>query len=169
MPEVDFSTLSRPAGNKEVPQAHKVFSETRGSGLAVIQPVCVFCPPNRQRSNSRPARLNRICRIAALHCQLQLAVLSLLAQDGIGPGQAYSAGAAFAHARTIAIYACHVTLQMTMTEIGAATGRHRSTIGYTCARVEDRRDNPAYDVLVGRIESLAAILCPGNGGVGHEA
>jgi hypothetical protein len=65
---------------------------------------------------------------------------------------------AVAHIQHIAMYVCHVGLQMTMTDIGSAFGRDRTTVGYACARVEDRRDDRAYDELVSAIERVVAVL-----------
>lgn len=62
------------------------------------------------------------------------------------------------HGRTIAIYVCHVVLQISMTDIARAVGRHRTTIGYTCGVVEDRRDDPAFDDLVTGIENEVRLL-----------
>jgi hypothetical protein len=61
---------------------------------------------------------------------------------------------AMSHIQQIAMYVCHVVLQMTMTEIAAAFGMDRTTVGHACARVEDRRDDNAYDMLIGSIERV---------------
>jgi len=61
---------------------------------------------------------------------------------------------AVSHIRQIAIYVCHVVLQLKMAEIARAYGIDRTTVGHACARVEDRRDDRAYDALVGAIERV---------------
>lgn len=61
---------------------------------------------------------------------------------------------ALAHIQQISMYVCHVVLQMTMTEIGIAMGRDRTTVGHACARVEDRRDDRAYDQLIAAVERV---------------
>jgi hypothetical protein len=61
---------------------------------------------------------------------------------------------AMSHVQQIAMYVCHVVLQLTMTDIAAAFGRDRTTVGHACARVEDRRDDKAYDTLVASIERV---------------
>ena len=61
---------------------------------------------------------------------------------------------AVSHIQQIAMYVCHVVLQLTMTDIAAAFGMDRTTVGHACARVEDRRDDGAYDVLIGSIERV---------------
>jgi hypothetical protein len=61
---------------------------------------------------------------------------------------------AISHIQQIAMYVCHVVLQLTMTDIAAAFGMDRTTVGHACARVEDRRDDKAYDTLVASIERM---------------
>lgn len=65
------------------------------------------------------------------------------------------------HVRQIAMYVCHVALQMTLSEIGTAFGRDRSTVGHACHVVEDRRDDLAFDEFVSAIERMAtAVFSP---------
>lgn len=61
---------------------------------------------------------------------------------------------AVAHVQQIAMYVCHVALQLTMTDVARGFGRDRTTVGYACARVEDRRDDRAFDDLVGAVERV---------------
>ncbi len=61
---------------------------------------------------------------------------------------------AVSHIQQIAMYVCHVVLQLTMTDIAAAFGMDRTTVGHACARVEDRRDDSAYDALIASIERV---------------
>ena len=72
------------------------------------------------------------------------------------------------HTRQIAMYVCHVALQIPQTEIGAAFGKDRSTVGYACSVVEDRRDNRAFDDFVAMLERITreAFAREGRGG-GH--
>jgi hypothetical protein len=65
---------------------------------------------------------------------------------------------ALAHIQQISMYVCHVVLQLTMTEIGVAHGRDRTTVGHACARVEDRRDGRAFDQLISAVERVVNAL-----------
>lgn len=69
------------------------------------------------------------------------------------------------HIRQIAMYVCHVSLSLPMSEIGIAFGRDRTTVSHACARVEDRRDDRAFDEFVGTVErivlSIAAVTAGG--------
>lgn len=59
------------------------------------------------------------------------------------------------HARQIAMYICHVALQIPQSEVGAAFGKDRSTVGYACGVVEDRRDDRAFDDFVTALERIS--------------
>ncbi|MCX8998491.1 hypothetical protein NOF55_15355 [Rhizobiaceae bacterium BDR2-2] len=59
------------------------------------------------------------------------------------------------HTRQIAMYVCHVALQIPQADVGAAFGKDRSTVGYACGVVEDRRDNRAFDDFVSALERIA--------------
>ncbi|MCF3638615.1 hypothetical protein LXM94_01350 [Rhizobium sp. TRM95111] len=56
--------------------------------------------------------------------------------------------------RQIAMYLCHVALQISLTEIGLAFGRDRTTVGHACNVVEDRRDQPAFDAFLATAERM---------------
>lgn len=62
------------------------------------------------------------------------------------------------HARQIAMYVCHVSLQIPMRDIGHAFGRDRTTVGHACHVVEDRRDDAAFDDFVSAIERIATAV-----------
>src|SRR3569623_26386 len=55
-------------------------------------------------------------------------------------------------ARQLAMYLTHVMLGRTMTEVGELFGRDRTTVSHACALIEDQRDDPRFDALVGRLE-----------------
>lgn len=68
---------------------------------------------------------------------------------------------AISHVQQIAMYVCHVALQLTMTDIARGFGRDRTTVGYACAKVEDRRDDRAFDDLVGAVERVVNTVFAG--------
>lgn len=59
------------------------------------------------------------------------------------------------HIRQIAMYVCHVGLRISLSDIGLAFGRDRTTVGHACNVVEDRRDDPAFDEFVSAVERLS--------------
>lgn len=60
------------------------------------------------------------------------------------------------HVRQIAMYVCHVVLQVSLTDIGLAYGRDRTTVGHACRVIEDRRDDQGYDDFVSAVERVVA-------------
>tara|TARA_R110000765_G_C18548700_1_gene561964 strand:- start:103 stop:465 length:363 start_codon:yes stop_codon:yes gene_type:complete len=57
-----------------------------------------------------------------------------------------------ARARQLAMYLSHVVLGRSLTEIGDAFGRDRTTVSHACAVIEDMRDDPAFDAEVTELE-----------------
>lgn len=72
------------------------------------------------------------------------------------------------HIRQIAMYVCHVALQIPMVEIAIAFGRDRTTVSHACHMVEDRRDDPAYDEFVAAVERTINSIFRSNGGLAHD-
>ncbi|WP_105423642.1 helix-turn-helix domain-containing protein [Neorhizobium sp. T25_27] len=62
------------------------------------------------------------------------------------------------HVRQIAMYVCHVALQISMSDIGEAFGRDRTTVGHACHVVEDRRDDLAFDEFVSAVERIVTAV-----------
>ena len=57
-------------------------------------------------------------------------------------------------ARQIAMYLCHTTFSILLTEIGLHFRRDRTTVSYACALIEDRRDDLEFDALICELEAL---------------
>lgn len=62
------------------------------------------------------------------------------------------------HVRQIAMYVCHVSLSIPLSEIGQAFGRDRTTVSHACHVVEDRRDDSAYDELIATVERIVSAV-----------
>lgn len=60
------------------------------------------------------------------------------------------------HVRQIAMYVCHVVLQMPQSEIANAFERDRTTVHHACCVVEDRRDVADFDAFLATIERSVA-------------
>ena len=58
-----------------------------------------------------------------------------------------------AFARQVAMYLSHVAGGMSLTEVGTAFGRDRTTASHACHIVEDRRDDPRLDSLIANLEN----------------
>ncbi len=55
-------------------------------------------------------------------------------------------------ARQVAMYLLHVCGGVTLRETGRCFGRDRTTVAHACARVEDRRDDPLFDLALDHLE-----------------
>lgn len=63
-----------------------------------------------------------------------------------------SATAAFA--RQVAMYLCHTGFELSLARVAAAFGRDRSTVAHACHCVEDRREEPQFDVWITALEAM---------------
>ena len=75
--------------------------------------------------------------------------------------------AATAQARQLAMYLSHVILGRSLTEIGSAFGRDRTTVSHACALIEDMRDDPTFDEEVSALERHLETQRDGEGGHAH--
>ena len=57
------------------------------------------------------------------------------------------------YARQVAMYLTHVIGQMSLAQVAAEFNRERSTVGYSCHAVEDRRESPLFDEQIERLEA----------------
>ena len=65
-----------------------------------------------------------------------------------------------AFARQVAMYLAHVACGLTLTEVGQVFSRDRTTVAYACCRVEDLRDDPAFDRSLELLEGILRSLSP---------
>ncbi|WP_245263266.1 helix-turn-helix domain-containing protein [Azorhizobium doebereinerae] len=59
-----------------------------------------------------------------------------------------------AGARQLAMYLAHVALGLSQCQVAVGFARDRRTVAHACRRVEDRRDDAAFDAQVADIEYL---------------
>ena len=75
-----------------------------------------------------------------------------------------------AFARQLAMYLTHVGFGLNLTEVGACFERDRTTVRHACVLIEDRRDQPVFDLAVTALEAGLAHLAVGlRLGFGPEA
>ena len=63
-----------------------------------------------------------------------------------------------AFARQVAMYLAHVAFGLTLTTVGRAFGRDRTTVSHACALVEDARDDPEIDRTLELLEAIVKRL-----------
>lgn len=59
-----------------------------------------------------------------------------------------------ARARQLAMYLAHVAKGISLTAIGMAFGRDRTTVSYACSLIEDLRDDAQFDAELERFEAV---------------
>ena len=62
-----------------------------------------------------------------------------------------------ARVRQVGMYVAHVTLALTMSEVGRAFGRDRSTVNHACHLVEDMREELEFDRIIQTIENIIRV------------
>lgn len=104
----------------------------------------------RPTVSARTAR--RLCETAALAAAAAFAlpVGELLASTRRSSYVAF--------ARQSAMYLAHVCFGVSLRQVGDAFGRDRTTAAHACQLVEDRRDDPAVDAVLGSLEGACGLL-----------
>ncbi len=65
-----------------------------------------------------------------------------------------------AFARQVAMYLVHVAGGLTLTDVGQAFGRDRTTVAYACLIIEDWRDDTRLDRSLELIEAILRRVVP---------
>jgi chromosomal replication initiation ATPase DnaA len=96
--------------------------------------------------------MQRLCDLTAIAVAVALGVplAELNASTRRSPAAAF--------ARQSAMYLAHVAFGLSLSDVGRGFGRDRTTAAHACRRIEDRRDDPAIDALMGSIESACVAL-----------
>lgn len=119
-------------------------------------------------SLSSASDLWRAARASAASCACD-DVIALIAREKRVPIRLLThrsrCRAATARARQLAMYLSHVILGQSLTEIGEAFGRDRTTVSHACALIEDMRDDPTFDEEVATFERQ--LEAQRDGGVDH--
>jgi hypothetical protein len=114
-----------------------------------------FTPDIRCRRN-RARRLSP--EFAGIVKGTIMKIYNVSADQMLGPSRGV---ARVALARQVAMYLTHVIGRCDYAEVGRTFGRDRTTVQHACAVVEDRRDDPRFDMtlqlLEGIVEHLGAV------------
>lgn len=76
--------------------------------------------------------------------------LNVNPEDIIGDSRG-SAQVAFA--RQVAAYLCHTAFEWSLSRVAMVFGRDRSTVAHACHVIEDRRDEPQFDLWISALET----------------
>ena len=110
--------------------------------------------PVRVADRRRPDTAARLCTIAADAAAEAFGVSTKELR------MARRGSASVAFARQTAMYLGHTVYGLSFTAVGRAFHRDRTTAAHACRLVEDRRDDPGIDAIIGRLE-----MCCGHAGV----
>ncbi|NJR13695.1 MAG: chromosomal replication initiator DnaA [Phyllobacteriaceae bacterium] len=69
-----------------------------------------------------------------------------------------------ARVRQIAMYLCNTTLGLSLTAIGMAFGRDRTTVGHAVQLIEDLRDAAEFDAIMEQAERIVVAAFYHRGG-----
>jgi hypothetical protein len=117
-----------------------------------LRPFWVRGSLSRQRPSIGFRSIQRLCDTAAA---ATAAAFAVPIRDLIAPTRC---AATTAFARQSAMYLARVAFDLSFSDIGRAFGRDRTTAAHACQLVEDRRDDPAIDAVLGSLESACAVL-----------
>ena len=104
----------------------------------------------RQTASAKTAQ--RLCDLVSLATAAAFAIPvgELIAETRRAPTVAF--------ARQTAMYLAHVAFGLSFTEVGRAFGRDRTTAAYACRLIEEQRDDPAIDAVLGPLEGACGAL-----------
>lgn len=63
-------------------------------------------------------------------------------------------------ARQVAMYLTHVGLEMSLSRVASAFDRDRSTVSHACHKIEEMREEAAFDVWLETLEKGLVTLAP---------
>lgn len=113
-----------------------------------------------QGPDDKHGRRSTCLFIEALVC----AVFGVSRKDLRGSGRGR---AEVAFARQTAMYLAHVSLGLTLSDVGGLFGRDRTTVAHACARIEDSREGEPlgrlFDCLEAAVCNWPATFLPGEG------
>ena len=78
--------------------------------------------------------------------------------------QANRCSQGIARVRQIAMYLCNTTLGVSLTEIGRAICRDRTTVSHAVQLIEDLRDDAEFDAIMEQVERVTRIAFVGEVG-----
>ncbi|GEO84328.1 MULTISPECIES: helix-turn-helix domain-containing protein [Alphaproteobacteria] len=115
------------------------------SGLKTVSPETLV-------SRSVPSALSDRRLVCLVVRQITSELLALTGEPGeVGRARRR----ACCHVRQISMYVCHVALSMSYGDIAECFCVDRTTVTHACHMVENRRDDPGFDIFVGTVERLA--------------
>lgn len=101
--------------------------------------------------HQRPSGGSRWSEAACLQAMFVVAAAFHLPLDGLRSSTRGAADVAFA--RQVAMYLAHVSLGLSLTDVGRHFDRDRTTVAHACRTVEDQRDDAGIDAILSCLEA----------------
>jgi hypothetical protein len=129
------------------------------SSTAKRQAETASASPGRRRAPAASfSKLDRLDRVAAI-CDgvidIAAALFNVSGRELRHPGRS-SLGVA--RVRQIAMYVTHVSLGLSMRDVGQGFGRDRTTVLHACHQIEDMRDEEEFDRIVALAERVVCAV-----------
>ena len=102
-------------------------------------------------SLSKLGRLDRVATVCDGVIDIAAALFNVSGRELRHPGRS-SLG--IARVRQIAMYVTHVSLGLSMRDVGQGFGRDRTTVLHACHQIEDMRDEEEFDRIVAMAERV---------------
>lgn len=123
-------------------RAHPLMPEESGVDEVMLASIDGFA----QSDADHQARIVAICDGVT---DIVAALFNVSGRELRSPGRSMLA---VSRVRQIAMYVAHVTLRLTMRDVGLGFGRDRTTVLYACHQIEDLREEEEFDDIVARVE-----------------
>lgn len=107
----------------------------------------------RDEQTSRATGSERAVELCDCMIEIAGALFQIPTKELRRPGRS---GVSVSRARQIAMYAAHVGLGLSMSDVGRGFQRDRTTVLHACHLIEDLREDPDFDRLVTMVERVAA-------------
>lgn len=129
------------------------------SGL-LLKPVLTSeqkksAPASRTRTTRRTicSSMNQeeICAVCDAVIDIAAALFNVSGRELRHPGRT---SLQISRVRQIAMYATHVSLAISMRDVGIGFGRDRTTVLHACHTIEDLRDDGEFDAIVTMVERV---------------
>jgi chromosomal replication initiation ATPase DnaA len=130
------------------------YSDNRSDDKARVE--CISS--TRLIDDTTPEKRAQICEAVLDLCS------ALFNVSGRDLRQANRCSQGIARVRQIAMYLCNTTLGISLTEIGKAVCRDRTTVSHAVQLIEDLRDDAEFDEIMGQVERLTRIAFVGEVG-----
>ncbi|PKQ04465.1 MAG: hypothetical protein CVT72_12340 [Alphaproteobacteria bacterium HGW-Alphaproteobacteria-11] len=134
------------------------FSHIHSCGPEVRNPAFAGFTPRANPERRRPGRRRSAVLPPKRKAELELTLATVARAWNVSLRELQAPTrrrAPAAEARQVAMYLTHVIFGISLSEVGRLYGRDRTTAGHACQRIEDRRDDPAFDRL---LDALALTL-----------